>query len=224
MYMNYPPNDDNQSQFPPPQQPNTSNPPQQPDTSYPYEPLQAPMPTIPPKKKTNGWHVLLVLTAAVGALLFCVMIGGIIATNSGTPAQTSTPTPAASIVDQVTKVLNAYTNPPIVTPYSADSVLVELRATGNQAGEAETLATAVSLASDYQKTIWQANIEGLSSVTVIIVQTDYPGASGTTTNQDIVKCIVTSATGTSLDWGSGTPMQRFQQFDIKWVFGQGTEP
>lgn len=177
-------------------------------------------PPPPPKKKTNGWQVLLVLTILVGALIICSVIGA----HSGTPAQTSTPTPATSIVDQVTQAFNTYTSPPTVTSYSPDSFLVEAHVTGDQAGEAETIATATSLASGYQKTVWQANIDGLSSVTVIIVQTDYPDIDSTTTDQDLVKCIVTSATGMSLDWNSGTPMQHFQQFDVKWIMGQGVEP
>jgi hypothetical protein len=136
---------------------------------------------------------------------------------------TGTPTPALSTADQITKAFSVYTDPPVITPYSSDSFLVELHATGTQGGEAETIATAISVASMYEKTARQANITGLSSITVIIVQTDYPNIDGTTSYQDVVKCIVTSATGTSLDWNSGTPMQRFQQFDVKWVIGQGTE-
>ncbi len=65
---------------------------------------------------------------------------------------TGSPTPALSIADQITKAFSFYTDPPVITPYSSDSFLVELHATGTQGGEAETSATAISVASMYEKT------------------------------------------------------------------------
>jgi hypothetical protein len=88
--MEYPPNDDDQPYFATPtNKSNTYYPDQQLDTgyplhqpnTYPYQPPQAPIPPTPPKKKTNGWHVLIALIILTVALFIC----GIISAHSYTP-------------------------------------------------------------------------------------------------------------------------------------------
>ncbi len=225
--MDYPPNDDNQSQYTPPQ-PNTSYPPQQPGASYPLPqppyPYQPPPPPVPPKKGTSP--ALWVAIGVIVVLFLCIFSSSFHTGSQNTSTQdtnTATTQPQ-SVTDQVKQALAVYKYPPVVSSVSSDSVLVTLTSSGDTAGEAETLALAINAASSYQKTIWQANIVGLSEVTVVIVQTDYPDSNGNPGSQDIVKAIVYAATGTTINWNSGTPAQQFQQFDVKWVIGQGVEP
>jgi hypothetical protein len=106
--MDYPPNDDNQSQFTPPP-PNTSYPPQQPPYQteglppssnpnyqpYPQQPMYPQQPQQPLKKKRGPFFWILIIG---GALLVCVACSGIsvavsrIAFIQSTPALVPTDT------------------------------------------------------------------------------------------------------------------------------------
>src|SRR6266487_4521675 len=91
--MDYPPNDDNQSQYTPPQ-PNTSYPPQQPGASYPLPqppyPYQPPPPPVPPKKGTSP--ALWVAIGVIVVLFLCIFSSSLHTGSQNAATDTTTTT------------------------------------------------------------------------------------------------------------------------------------
>jgi len=228
--MDYPPNDGDQGQFPPPQ-PNTSYPPQQPGASYPLSqppyPYQPPPPPVPPKKGTSP-----ALWVAIGVIvvlflgLFSISLhtssqNTLTTTNTSTttqdtPQPTDTPVPTTttpSITDQVTQALGA-TLDPNDTVYDTVN-----ESNGAVAVDVYTITT-VSLDDGgharifaVEKAIWQANISGISSVQATVYELDTDG-----TQIPMYKAIVSADRAQSIPWDSISPDAAWRlQYNETWT-------